>query len=148
MDAQNIADIIIECFNNGNKLLICGNGGSASQAMHFAAEFVSKFEHERVALPAIALTANASTITSIANDFGYKYVFSRQIEALGTGGDVLIVLSTSGKSKNCLEAIKTAPLFGIGVIDFPRQGKAVDEIQNYQLKLMHDVCRIVEKEFI
>ncbi len=143
-----ISKILISAFKNGNKVLICGNGGSASQSSHFAAELVSKFEHNREALPAISLTVDPAIITSISNDYGYEHVFSRQLEALSKPEDVLIVLSTSGKSKNCLMAIKWANDHGLKVIDWPRKGKGTADIQEKQLNLMHKVCRKVESAFI
>ena len=139
---------IQDCFERGGKILICGNGGSASQANHFAAEFVCKYKKERIPLPAISLAANQSVITAIANDFSYDMIFSRQIAALGNEGDILITLSTSGKSKNILKAIKTAELLGLEIIDFPRKGKDVGEIQNNQLKLMHIICDKIEQAYL
>jgi len=145
---KEIAKKLINCFNNGNKLLICGNGGSASMAQHMAAELVCTFEHNRRALPAIALTTDTSIITAWSNDRDYRGIFYRQIEALGKPFDVLIVLSTSGRSQNCNMAIQLAQKKLITVIDFPRKGKKTAKIQEYQLKLIHDVCRIVEKAFL
>jgi D-sedoheptulose 7-phosphate isomerase len=102
-----IADYIYTCFANGNKLLIAGNGGSAADAQHMAAEFVNKFGKQRRALPAIALTTDTSVITSISNDSSFDYVFSRQIQALGQPGDVLLCITTSG-SKNIIQALREA----------------------------------------
>jgi D-sedoheptulose 7-phosphate isomerase len=104
---EEIALLISECFTQGGKILICGNGGSAADSQHFAGEFVSSFakDLERKALPAIALTVDTSILTAISNDNSFNKVFSRQVEALGRSGDVLIVLTTSGSSKNCLEAV-------------------------------------------
>ena len=96
---KRIAKQLIDCFERGNKCLIAGNGGSSTMASHFAGELVCKFETERRALPAIALT-NPAIITAVANDDGYEHVFARQVEALGKKGDILIILSTSGRSKN------------------------------------------------
>jgi D-sedoheptulose 7-phosphate isomerase len=139
-----VATKIIKCFRNNGKVLICGNGGSATMAEHFAGEFIGKFEMERAPLPAISLFGLAS-ITSIGNDYGYEYIFTRQIEALGQPGDVLITLSTSGKSKNILNAIKQAKSQAMVVIDIPREGKTTAKIQEYQLKFIHDVARKVER---
>ena len=147
MDKQ-IADQIIEAFKQGNKLMICGNGGSAAMAQHMAAEFICKFEHVRAPLPAMALSVDTSCLTAVANDFSYEDVFARQVEALGKPGDVLLVFSTSGKSKNALKAADTAKSKGISVIDFPRKGPSTAKIQEYQFVLMHDVCREVEKAFV
>ncbi len=102
------AKILVNALKNKHKILICGNGGSASQAQHFAAELVGRFEKERIALPAIALTTDTSILTAVGNDYGFEKVFSRQVEALGQQGDVLVTLSTSGNSKNIIAAIETA----------------------------------------
>jgi D-sedoheptulose 7-phosphate isomerase len=101
---------------SGNKLLICGNGGSAADAQHFAAELVGMFNKKRKPLPAIALTTNTSNITAAANDFGFEYVFERQLEALGRRGDVLFAISTSGNSANVLRAVLRAKSLGIFTI--------------------------------
>lgn len=93
---------------NGGKILACGNGGSAGDAQHFSSELINRFERERRALPAIALTTESSTLTAIANDYDYNRVFSRQVEALGVEGDVLLAVSTSGNSSNVLAAIEAA----------------------------------------
>lgn len=132
---------LLDCFKRGNKILLCGNGGSHAMANHFEEEMLCKFEKIRRPLPAISL----KPLTSISNDFGYKYVFSRQIEALGKKGDILIVLSTSGRSKNCIQAIQTAHKIGLDVIELPRKGKTVSEIQEYQLRLIHTWCRYIEQ---
>ena len=147
MAAKEIAAILIKIFKNGNKLLICGNGGSAAMSQHFAAELIGKFEYDRKALPAIALTTDTSILTAISNDSDFVYVFSRQIEALGKPGDVLITLSSTGKSKNITEAIRTAALNNLKTIVFPMLGNSTAEVQEFQLKLMHDTCRLVEEQF-
>ena len=100
----------------GHKVLFCGNGGSACDAMHLAAELVVRFVADRKAYPAIALTADGAILTAGGNDYGYERVFSRQVEAYGQPGDVLVALSTSGKSKNVLEAILTAKHMGLGTL--------------------------------
>ncbi len=99
---------IVEALINDKKILSCGNGGSAGDAMHFSSEMLNRFERERPALPAIALTTDSLTLTSIANDYHFKEVFSKQIRALGQDGDILLVYSTSGNSANVLSAVKTA----------------------------------------
>lgn len=113
-----LAEHISEAFKNGRKLMICGNGGSAADAQHLAAEFVNRFQLERPPLPALALTTDTSIITSIANDYRYEEVFSKQIEALGVKGDILLGLSTSGKSENILSAIRTARERGLYTVGF------------------------------
>lgn len=143
---QKIAKDLTKCFLHGNKILICGNGGSAAESQHMAAEFMGRFELERPPLPAIALTTDTSFLTAWSNDYNYESVFSRQIVALGKPGDILITLSTSGKSANCLHAASTARSIGMKVIEIPRIGKTTPKIQENQLKIIHNVCRIVERE--
>ncbi len=109
---ERCANIIYETFENGNKILLCGNGGSAADAQHIAAEFVGRFETERKALPAIALTTDTSALTALANDYNFERVFSRQVEALARPGDLLIAISTSGNSPNVSAAVMTARRIG------------------------------------
>jgi D-sedoheptulose 7-phosphate isomerase len=99
---------LVTTFNNGNKLLICGNGGSAADSQHFAAEFTGRYEMERQPLPAIALTTDTSALTAIANDYSFAMVFAKQVEALGNKDDVLFAISTSGNSQNVIKAIEVA----------------------------------------
>ena len=101
-------EMMVACLMNSGKILACGNGGSAADAQHFAAELINRFEMERPPLAAIALTTDSSTLTSIANDYHYDQVFSKQVSALGGPGDVLLAISTSGNSPNVIEAIKVA----------------------------------------
>ncbi|WP_353063315.1 D-sedoheptulose 7-phosphate isomerase [Tunturibacter psychrotolerans] len=105
--------IIVAALGQGNKILICGNGGSAADAQHIAAEFVGRFAFDRPALPALALSVNTSCVTAIGNDYGFDLVFSRQIEALGKKGDVVIGISTSGDSANVLRAMSTSKKLGL-----------------------------------
>lgn len=98
----------VQCLLDGNKILSCGNGGSACDALHFSSEMLNRYKHERPSLPAIALTADMATLTSIANDAHYNEVFSKQIRALGASNDILLAISTSGNSANILNAIKSA----------------------------------------
>ena len=154
-----VAKLIIECFKRGNKLLIIGNGGSAAMAQHMAAEFICKFKKDRDPLPAISLTTDTSNLTSIANDYGYKYIFSRQIEALGKSGDILLIFTTSKHlfvaknpaiyehSENIAYAIETAKKLDIIPIFAGRLGESTSEIQEYQLHWLHEVCREVENAF-
>lgn len=109
-------ELIREAFKSGNKVMICGNGGSAAQAQHLAAELVGHYAEEREALPAIALSTDTSILTAVANDYGYKHVFSRQIRALASDGDVLIAFSTSGNSMNVLLSMSTARGMNMKVI--------------------------------
>ena len=102
------AERMVQCLKNDRKIMSCGNGGSAADSQHFAAELVNRFERERPALAAIALTTDTSTLTSIANDYHYDQVFSKQVRALGHAGDVLLAISTSGNSRNVVEAMQAA----------------------------------------
>jgi phosphoheptose isomerase len=105
---ERVVTVLDECFRGGHKVFACGNGGSAADAQHFVAELIGRFLHERRSLPAIALTADAATMTAIGNDYGYERVFSRQLEGLAQKGDVLFAISTSGNSRNVIEAAITA----------------------------------------
>ena len=102
------AELLLACLMNDGRFLICGNGGSAADAQHFAAEMTGRFEKERMELAAIALTTDTSALTAIGNDYGFEHIFSKQVRALGRAGDVLVGISTSGKSANVIEAIKAA----------------------------------------
>jgi len=155
-----MAHAIIHAFKAGHKLLLCGNGGSASDSQHIAAEFVGRFEKTRMSLPAIALTADIAALTAIGNDFGFEKVFSRQIEGLGQKGDILIVLSTSGRSPNILDAITQAKHQGILTLGFTGKDggilkDAVDScfiakshktsyIQEAYMTALHGICEVVE----
>jgi D-sedoheptulose 7-phosphate isomerase len=110
------------CLRAGGKILACGNGGSAADAQHLAAELVGRFREERRALPAIALTADTALLTALGNDYGYERVFARQVEALAQRGDVLMAFSTSGNSPNVLQAAQTARRLGCSVIAFTGAG--------------------------
>ena len=157
----NIVNILHNCIENGGKILICGNGGSAADAQHFAAELVGRFKLERKGLPAIALTTDTSVLTCMGNDYGYDSIFSRQVEALGNKGDVLIGISTSGNSKNVILAVEEAKkqdLISIGLLG-KNGGKLknmVDEditfnysetarIQEHHLMTYHLICEFVEQ---
>lgn len=113
-----IVAALVACFQSGHKVLLCGNGGSAADAQHVAAEFVNRFKFERPALPAIALTVNTSNLTAISNDSSYNFVFSRQVEALAQPGDVLVGISTSGGAVNVLTALDAARTKGVTTIGF------------------------------
>jgi len=157
-----MAGRLIECFRKGNKLLICGNGGSAADAQHVAAEFVNRFLFDHAALPAIALTTDTSILTAIGNDSAYDYVFSRQVEALARPGDILAAISTSGKSPNILKALDTARALGITALGFTSENgrqtmgpkcdvcliipaEATPRIQECHLFTWHVICGIVEE---
>jgi D-sedoheptulose 7-phosphate isomerase len=101
-------ELMFSALSNGNKILVCGNGGSAADAQHFAAELVGRFERERFPLPAIALTTDTSILTAVANDYSYREIFSKQVQAFGQAGDILLAFSTSGNSANVMAAIEAA----------------------------------------
>lgn len=130
---QSIANKINEAYQNGKKTIVFGNGGSASDALHFAAEIVCRFEKNRKALPCIALTENVSSLTAISNDFGYEYVFSRQVEAFANKGDIIIAITTSGNSENVIKAVEKAKEMGLFVIGLTGEDGG-------QLKLLSDMC--------
>ena len=140
---------IIDCFERGNKILICGNGGSAAEAQHFSSELLGHFELKRKALPAIALTTDSSTLTAIGNDDGFESVFSRQVEALGTKGDILFILSTSGESRNCLKAEFVAFNKDMKIRQFPIKNgeRTTAETQEKHLKLIHAICRKIDSYY-
>ncbi|MFN3447717.1 MAG: SIS domain-containing protein [Roseococcus sp.] len=116
--AARATELCIAALRGGGRLLLCGNGGSAADAQHWAGELVSRFHYDRPGLPAIALTTDSSILTGIGNDYGYARVFARQVEALGAAGDVLIALSTSGNSANVLAALEAARAKGLVTIGF------------------------------
>lgn len=158
-----LAGLVSDTIASGGKILVCGNGGSAAECQHFAAEMVVRLtdKYERNALPAIALTADTSVLTACANDYGFERVFSRQIQALGRKGDLLMVLSTSGKSDNVVDAVRTArdmqmetaALLGKGggevaeianlSIVIPSQ--SVLRIQEEHLYILHQLVELVQK---
>jgi D-sedoheptulose 7-phosphate isomerase len=107
-EIEKAGEVICDALSSGHKILLCGNGGSAADAQHIAAELVGKYEMERLGLPAIALTTDTSALTALSNDYGYEQVFARQVQALAGAGDVLIAISTSGGSVNVIEAAKAA----------------------------------------
>ena len=115
-------ETLTSCLINGGKILACGNGGSAGDSQHFAAELIGRFEAERQELAAIALTTDSSILTAVGNDYGFNYVFSRQVRGLGHAGDVLLAISTSGNSGNVIEAIKAAHEHDMRVIALTGKG--------------------------
>lgn len=144
MTKKQIIKAIIECIDYDGKIYLIGCGGSASMANHFAAELIGKVKKQRIPLPAISLSSNEAILTAISNDFGFEYVFSRQLEALCTSADLIIGISTSGKSKSIINGMKKAEEYGATIINFPRKGKDVCDVQNKQLKLMHEIVVAVE----
>ncbi len=156
------ADMLVECFRGGGQLLLFGNGGSAADAQHIAAEFVGRYLRDRPALPALALPANTSATTAISNDYGFAEVFARQVEAFGRPGDVALGISTSGDSENVVRALEVARRDGLGTIALTgvagSRMEAVAElcvavpvaetphIQECHILVGHIVCEIVERE--
>jgi len=156
------ASLMIQCLQSGGKLLFFGNGGSAADAQHLAAEFVGRFVLERQGLPAIALTTDSSILTSVGNDYGFDQVFARQIEALGQPNDVAVGISTSGNSPNVIEAVKKAKkqnvkTIGLAGKDGGALAKSVDlaitvsstntaRVQECHIAIGHILCELVENE--
>ncbi len=143
-----VSKIIASAFKNGNKIILMGNGGSAADSQHIAAEFVGRFEKERIALPALALNVNTSTITALGNDYGYDKIFARQIEAFARKGDVVFALSTSGNSKNVIEGITKAREKGCVIIGITgriggKMSKMIDD--NLLFKINSDVTSIIQE---
>ena len=140
-----IADLLVDAFRKGNKVLLFGNGGSAADAQHIACELAGKFYLDRTPLPAIALTTNTSALTAIGNDYGYEEIFSRQLKALVKEGDIVIGISTSGKSPNVLRGIEEAKRLGATTIAFMGQGGRLKELADYMLSVPSvDTPRIQE----
>jgi D-sedoheptulose 7-phosphate isomerase len=134
---REIATCLVECFRQGSKLMLCGNGGSAADSQHMVAEFVNRFRLDRAALPAIALTVDTSILTAIGNDSSYEFTFSRQVEALARKGDILAVISTSGSSPNVLKALEVARGRGVKTIGF------TGEKGNLTLSPKCDICLVI-----
>lgn len=128
-----VAQRVEQAFKAGNKVLIAGNGGSAADAQHVAAEFVARFEFDRPGLPSIALSTDTSMLTAIGNDYGYEQVFSRQVQAQGRAGDVFIGLSTSGNSKNVLRAVEACKDMGIVTVALCGAGGRLREVCDYAI---------------
>ncbi len=144
-----ITDIIYEKIQNDGKILICGNGGSAADSQHLAAELVVKFKEERKPISAVALSTDTSVLTSIGNDFGFEYIFSRQIEALGSKNDFLIALSTSGKSKNIIEALKKSSEMGIVSLGLIGQDSSkVEKYSNHTISIPTEITGVVQQAHI
>ena len=160
-DIEKAARILIEAIKNGRKVLFFGNGGSAADAQHLAAEFVGRYERERRALPSIALTTDTSILTAVANDYSYDNVFKRQIEALGQAGDVAVGITTSGNSKSVILAIEQAKANGMKTVAFlgrdggKMRGKAdvdiivpsevTSRIQESHAMIGHILCDLVDR---
>ena len=147
---ENITNTILNAFKSDNKLLLCGNGGSAADAQHIAAELSGRFEIDRKPLNAEALHVNSSFVTAVANDYGYEEVYSRMVEAIGKNGDILLALSTSGNSKNIIRAIDKANSQGLITIGFSgNDGGAMQNLCKYNLIIPSDnTARIQEAHIL
>ena len=137
---EDVATLIIQAYKNGKKVLIAGNGGSAADAQHIAAELVSKFYNDRPALNAIALTTNTSILTAVGNDYSHEYIFARQIQAYGNENDIYIAISTSGNSKNIIKSIEEAKKQGLKIIGLTGANTCImDEICDSVIKIPSDL---------
>jgi len=159
---ERLASEIVKCFKAGGKVILMGNGGSAGDAQHIAAEFVGRYKKERKSYPALALNANTSTLTAVGNDYGYDVTFSRQVEGFAKKGDVVIGISTSGNSANVYKALEVAKSMGCysaallgksggtikNIADLPIIVKSENtpRIQECHIFIGHTVCELVEKE--
>lgn len=159
-DLRQVAQVLTACLQGGGKVLFCGNGGSAADAQHLAAELVGRQNYDRPAAAALALTVDTSVLTAISNDYGYEAVFARQVKALGSRGDVLVAISTSGKSKNVVNGITAAKEEGLVTISLtglhPHDMQIADyllampatttaRVQELQLVTGHLLCAIIER---
>jgi len=154
------ADLIDQCLRAGNKLLVCGNGGSAADASHFATELVVRFANDRTALPAICIASDSGILTAAANDYGFDEIFARQVAAFAQSGDVLICLTTSGKSKNLIRALEEAKArklktiaflgrdggstIGIADLDLLVKSDSTARVQEAHQLLLHVLCEIID----
>ena len=157
---QGASNICLDALSNEKKILLCGNGGSAADAQHIAAELSGRFKKERKALAGIALTTDTSALTAIGNDYGFDFIFSRQLEAIGKRGDILIAISTSGNSKNVIKAIESARKIGLKIITLTgKKGGVMKDlgdinivipsnntprIQEMHIMVGHMICAIID----
>lgn len=161
------AESMTKCILGGNKVLSCGNGGSAGDAQHFSSEMLNRFEMERPGLPAMALTTDTSTLTSIANDYSYEYIFSKQVTALGAEGDILLAISTSGNSGNVCQAIEAAHdrgmrivaltgknggrmahLLGLDDVEIRVPSDSTARTQEVHLLVIHCLCDLIDHQLL
>ena len=161
------AQMIMQCLLNGGKVLSCGNGGSAGDAQHFSSQMLNRFEMERPGLPAVALTTDSSTLTSIANDYSYDQIFSKQVSALGQQGDILLAISTSGNSANVIQAVEAAhdrdmiiialsgkqggdmsPLLTANDVEIRAPSDSTARIQEVHLLAINCMCDLVDHQLL
>lgn len=162
--AARAAEMLIECLKGGHKVLLCGNGGSAADSQHVACELVGRFQVDRKALAAIALTTDTSVLTAVANDYDYEQIFMRQVQALGSSGDCLVALSTSGNTVNVLKAADAARSQGMKVIALTGEtggqlknmcdcliavpSTVTAHVQEAHITVLHVICELVEKALV
>lgn len=162
LEVERVAQACIEAYKRGNKLLVCGNGGSASDALHMTGELVGRYLVERRGIPAVALNANAAVMTALSNDYDYNSVFAKQVRALGNEGDIFFGISTSGSSKNVVMAFEEARKLGITTVGLTGAGGGqmressdyllnvpsdrTPRIQEMHIVLIHTLCGLMEKE--
>tara|TARA_B110000046_G_C12892941_1_gene355164 strand:+ start:104 stop:667 length:564 start_codon:yes stop_codon:yes gene_type:complete len=162
-DIEIASSLIVDALKNGNKILLCGNGGSAADAQHIAAELTGRYKTERRGLPGIALTTDTSALTAIGNDYGYDRIFDRQVESLASKGDVIIGISTSGNSKNVISALKLGQELGCKTVGLTgRNGGDMNKvcdinlivpsdntprIQEMHILFGHTICQIIDNHF-
>lgn len=158
-----ISELIVKCIKNGNKVLLCGNGGSCADCQHFSGEMVNRFKKEREPLPFISLTTDTSVLTSIGNDYSFEEIFSKQVKAIGKEKDILICFSTSGESKNIIKAANIAKEKKMKVVSFTGKtpnslekisdfiisvpSKETEKVQQVHIIIYHLLCYLVEEEF-
>ena len=148
-EIETIASLCVTALTNGNKVLFAGNGGSAADSQHLAGELVSRFNYDRPGLPAFALTTDTSVLTAIGNDYGYERVFARQIEAVGSAGDVFIAISTSGRSPNILHAVHSAREKGLITVGFTgSKGNDLAELCDHTLRVPSDATPRIQEGHI
>ena len=162
-DIENFSKLIINTLKRNNKLIICGNGGSAADAQHFSSELIGKYEKLRKSLPAISLSTDCSALTAIGNDYGFEDIFSRQLEGLAQDGDLLLIISTSGNSINLVNALKIAQQKGIDSLALlGRDGGSIKKLVNYDITIsskktariqeahgliIHIICKLIDEAF-
>ena len=162
-DIKRACEIALNTINSGNKIILVGNGGSAADAQHIAAEFTGRYKVERKGLPAIALTTDTSALTAIGNDYGYEFVFERQVEALANKGDLIIGISSTGNSANIINAFKKGKEIGCNSIGFSGKGggkfngacdlniivpsEDTPRVQEMHILIGHIICQIVDNSF-
>ncbi|NNN20348.1 MAG: SIS domain-containing protein [Acidimicrobiaceae bacterium] len=162
-DVDRATALVADALKKGNKVIACGNGGSAADAQHFVAEFVGRYCGDRMPLPAISLTSDSSILTALGNDFGFEEIFARQVRALGQPGDVLVAISTSGKSRNVLRAAEVAHELGMSVVALTGDNgdaslatsdawcrissRVTAHIQEIHMMILHSICIGVESRF-